>query len=347
MKTKLLLLPLIAALTFFQFSCGSTPVPVAPEPVVEPESEPVVEPEPEPEPVVEPEPEPVVIPETPIILGASYEPEYFSPDGDGENDVLSITLTAEGGEVASWSFDILQPVLANVQGQTARVFKHFEGTGAPTEVIQWDGRSDPRGRPRSAPDAARADPAAQSAEAEPSATRIDRVMSATDYPYVFTVISDRGTVSKPLNDVIHVDVLVIKQDDGRLRVQVPSIVFRTNAADFKNLPERTITNNERVIRRIAFILNKFPNYKVQVEGHANPENKPGTKARANEEKIENAKNSLSKKRADAIVDILVDNAVDKKRLFPVGKGISEPIVEFEDTENWWKNRRVEFYLDKQ
>jgi outer membrane protein OmpA-like peptidoglycan-associated protein len=249
----------------------------------------------------------------------------------------------------------LQPALANVQNQTNRVFKHFEGTGVPTEVIQWDGQSDIHERrqtPDQAPGTAQIDPATQSASPNPAAESqlpaigTTRVMSATDYPYVFTAISDRGTMSKPLTGIIHVDVLVIREDDGRLRIQIPSIVFRTNAADFNDLPERTVANNERVIRRIAFILNKFPTYKVRVEGHANPENAPGTKARAKEKQKENAPNSLSEKRAKAIVDILVEDGVAQDRLAVVGMGISEPIVAFKDTDNWWKNRRVEFYLEK-
>jgi outer membrane protein OmpA-like peptidoglycan-associated protein len=265
-----------------------------------------------------------VVPETPIVLGVSFEPEYFSPDGDGENDILSIILTVAGGEAASWSFDILQPAPANAQSH-ARVFKHFEGAGAPTEAILWDGRSDP----------------------DSATGRSTRVMSATDYPYVFTVIDAQGVVSGSMNGVICVDVLVIREDDGRLRIQIPSIVFRTNAEDFKDLPERTVTNNERVIRRIAFILNKVPAYKVRVEGHANPESVPGTKARANEEKRERASNSVSEKRAKAIVDMLIQDGVAKDRLTAVGLGISKPITEFEDRDNWWKNRRVEFYLEKE
>jgi outer membrane protein OmpA-like peptidoglycan-associated protein len=129
-------------------------------------------------------------------------------------------------------------------------------------------------------------------------------------------------------------------------VQVPSIVFRANAADFKGLPERTVANNERVINRIAASLNKFPDYKVSVEGHANPENAPGTKQRTAEEQQESKKGNVSEKRAEAIVALLIEESVAKERLTAVGLGISRPIVEFEDTDNLWRNRRVEFYLSK-
>jgi flagellar motor protein MotB len=270
--------------------------------------------------------------------GVSITPEYFSPDGDGENDELFIAI--KGGDISSWTFDILQPTIANREGQEVRVFKHFEGTGAQT--IQWDGRSDPRERrQRQNAGATPADATAQ------PAMRSTRVMSSTDYPYVFIATDKQGVKGEPVNGIISVDVLVITESDGRKRVQVPSIVFRPGAADFIGLDGRIVANNQRVIRRIASILNKFPDYKVSVEGHANPENAPGTTARANEEKLESAKGSVSEKRAQVIVDQLVTDGVDKARLTAVGIGVSKPIADFDDTDNSWQNRRVEFYLQKQ
>jgi flagellar motor protein MotB len=309
---KVFVLSLVALTVIFQFGCKSAPTPA---PVPEEKAT------------------------GPLVLSVSYTPEYFSPDGDGEDDQLSITLGVKGDtEVVSWTFDIMQPVLAVRQGQQASIFKHFEGSGAPGEVIIWDGRSDPRALP------ARRN--ADGTEGEARQPRAFRVESATDYPYIFKVTGADGIVSELSNGVIHVDILVIKEDDGRLRVQVPSIVFRANAADFKGLPERTVTNNERVISRIAASLNKFPDYKVSVEGHANPENAPGTSKRTAEEQKESQKGNVSEKRAEAIVDLLIADKVAKARLSAVGLGISKPIVEFDDTDNLWRNRRVEFYLSK-
>ena len=61
-----------------------------------------------------------------------------------------------------------------------------------------------------------------------------------------------------------------------LKIQVPSIIFRSDNADFKGkdevdngLEQSVIDNNIRVIKRIAEILNKFPDYTVRIEGHAN------------------------------------------------------------------------------
>jgi hypothetical protein len=251
-----------------------------------------------------------------LELTAFYEPQYFSPDNDGENDMLYITLGIEGGkDPASWMFDIFQPELA---GSTRRIFKHFEGKGVPNERLVWNGYSDTG----------------------------ELVQAATDYPYAFTITGTGDTVSEPLNGQIHVDVLVRRGNDGRLQIQVPSIIFRTNAADFLGLPEDTVANNDRVIRRIAAILNKFPDYKVRVEGHANPENLPDTQARSREDAFESASGSISERRAEAIVRFLSANGVNRSRLTAIGMGISKPIIQYSDRDNWWQNRRVEFYLDK-
>jgi outer membrane protein OmpA-like peptidoglycan-associated protein len=293
-------------------ACGSAPAPAPASPPVE--EAPPPPPPPPPPPAEEAPPPPPPPSDDPISLNVSFEPALFSPDGDGENDQLSILLGVSGGQAASWTFDILQP---EVSGSTA-VFKHFGGDGAPPARQNWDGRSD----------------------------RQEPVQSATDYPYVFTVTEAGRKVSEPVTGKIQVDVLVTRTRDGRLQIQVPSIVFRSNAADFENLPASTIRNNERVGRRIAAILNKFPDYKVQVEGHANPVSAPGTAARTAEEERENASGAVSEQRAQLISRMLVAAGVDGSRLSATGKGISSPVVDYNDRDNWWQNRRVEFYLEK-
>jgi outer membrane protein OmpA-like peptidoglycan-associated protein len=293
-----ILISLIVVAVFV--ACGSAP---APAPAPPPASQPVEE-----------APPPSPPSEDTISLNVSFEPVLFSPDGDGENDLLSILLGVRGGRAASWTFDILQP---EISGSTA-VFKHFGGDGAPPARQDWDGRSDQQ----------------------------ELVQSATDYPYVFTVTGEGGKVSVPVTGKIQVDVLVTRMKDGRLQIQAPSIVFRSNAADFESLPASTIRNNERVLQRIAVSLNKFPDYKIQVEGHANPVSAPGTAARTAEEEKENASGTVSEQRAQAISRMLVNAGVDGSRLSATGKGITSPLVDYNDRDNWWQNRRVEFYLQK-
>ena len=137
---------------------------------------------------------------------------------------------------------------------------------------------------------------------------------------------------------IPVDVLIIRDGD-KLKIAVPSIIFRENEADFIGLAPDIIEKNTQVLRRIAEILNKFKDYKIQVEGHAN--NVTGTQKEEETELI-----PLSQKRANAVKDFLVENGVEASRLSTIGMGGTKPIAIRSDRENWWKNRRVEFILIK-
>jgi flagellar hook assembly protein FlgD/flagellar motor protein MotB len=248
---------------------------------------------------------PVTIDVTGPVLSFSSLPEYFSPDNDGVDDELIMSLGAKDmSPIANWSLEIREPEPPNL------LFYHIEGRGTPTDQTRWDGRS----------------------------SKGELVQSATDYPFTFKAVDALGNVSS-LDGVIGVDVLVIRDGDN-LKIMVPSIVFRANEADFAGLPQSVVDNNNRVLRRIAEILNKFRDYRVQVEGHANPTSKPVPAGEAQSDL------TLSERRARATVDYLIGYGVIRGRLSAVGRGSTKPVIAFEDHDNWWKNRRVEFILIK-
>jgi len=56
---------------------------------------------------------------------------------------------------------------------------------------------------------------------------------------------------------------------------------------------------------------------------------------------------LSTKRAELVMQKLIEYGVDPRRLSTRGLGSTEPVVAFTDAENRWKNRRVEFILIKE
>lgn len=238
-------------------------------------------------------------------LGVRLSPRYFSPDNDGLEDELYINLTAESASsFTDWSFEIREPI-----GSSGNIFWKTGGSGKITERIIWDGRS----------------------------LKGELVQAATDYPFTFTVKDDVGMVSV-VRGYIPIDVMVIRDGD-KLKIAVPSIIFRKNAADFDGLETDVVDKNTQVLKRIAEILNKFKDYKVQVEGHAN--NVTGTQTEEETELI-----PLSLLRADAVRMFLINNGVDSARLSSLGMGGTRPIAERSDRENWWKNRRVEFILIK-
>ncbi|MDR2070463.1 MAG: gliding motility-associated C-terminal domain-containing protein, partial [Treponema sp.] len=270
----------------------------------------------------------VTVQTSPIIVDVSgpelafnSTPEYFSPDNDGVDDDLFMALTArDESPLADWSLEIWEVMIDSQGRETSRKsFYRIEGRGAPSERMAWDGRS----------------------------SRGELVQAATDYPFTFKAKDVLGNASS-LDGKIGVDVLVIRDGD-RLKIQVPSIIFRANAADFNGLAPEIGDNNNRILSRLAEILNKFRDYRITVEGHANPTTPPGTQARQNEENggpREIGLLPLSESRAKATVEYLVGFGVSRSRLSSIGMGGSRPVIPFEDRDNWWKNRRVEFILIK-
>jgi flagellar motor protein MotB len=258
----------------------------------------------------------------PPALKVAVSPSPFSPDGDGVDDTLTFSLgAAAAAGIADWKLEIFETSVvesskAGTTGQE-RLFASWSGKGQPPASIAWDGKS----------------------------SRKELVESATDYKYRFAATTTKGKASTA-SGTVSVDVLVIKDGD-RLKLKVPSIVFRANNADFVGLQNDVVENNARVIARIAEILNKFPGYDIKIQGHANSAAKIGklsAAAIAAEETKELL--PLSKARAEYVRVFLVQNGVDPKRLSVEGLGSSEPVVSFQDAQNRWKNRRVEFVLIK-
>ena len=278
-------------------------------------------------------------------------PDLFSPDNDGYNDELTIGLTVtDPSEISDWSFQVFEQAVTEGPSPSAaqaapasqppaaaapaaspapgaalatpplagqRAFKTWSGQGMPAATITWDGRSD----------------------------QGELVQSATDYPFVFTVRDVLGNTAT-VKGAITVDVLVIREGD-RLKIKVPSIVFRANFPDFVGLDQATLSNNARVVARIAQILNKFSSYKIEIEGFANSAAKIaglGQAAADREEQQELIPLSLG--RAELIKKLLTQQGVDPSRLSTAGLGSSDPVVDFQDAQNRWKNRRVEFILIK-
>jgi flagellar hook assembly protein FlgD len=266
---------------------------------------------------VKAETSPFVLSITPPRLTALTTPKYFSPDNDGSDDDLFINLKAEDRvPLSSWTFVVRDP-------NNGREFWKIEGKANINERIVWDGRG----------------------------SNGELVQSAMDYPFTFSAVNTLG-LSSEMSGIIPVDVLVIRVGDV-LKMQVPAIIFRSDNADFagkdvdpqRGLDQNVIDNNIRVLKRIAEILNKFKDYSVRVEGHAN--NVTGTEA----EETSTAGGNiplvpLSQARAETVRKMLVSYGVDARRLSTVGMGGRQPVARREDRDNWWKNRRVEFILEK-
>jgi outer membrane protein OmpA-like peptidoglycan-associated protein len=286
--------------TGFILSCASPPPPTPP-----PAAPVEVPPPPPPPPPAPPPPKSEPDTEGPVIE-VRFSPQYFSPDNDGENDVLEVSISVKDeSRIADWLIEIREPQPPYL------LFSEWHGTGEPPARITWDGRS----------------------------ASGELVQSASDYPFRLTV-TDVMENSSVFDGEIEVDVLVIREGD-HLKVQVPSIVFGSNSGGFDGLDAETIAANDYILRRIAQVLNKFHAYQVEIEGHANPLART-ERERQREEQQE--LQPLSELRAKAVLDYLVRLGVAGDRLSYVGMGGTKPVAAYEDRDNWWKNRRVEFIL---
>jgi outer membrane protein OmpA-like peptidoglycan-associated protein len=108
-------------------------------------------------------------------------------------------------------------------------------------------------------------------------------------------------------------------------VEIPNITFVTDSA-------RLTRDGRRVVRDAAEVLAEHPEVDVRIEGHTDS---VGTRAH---------NQRLSERRADRVLDRLVELGVDPDRLSSRGFGESDPLVvprTFADRET---NRRVEFVV---
>ena len=257
----------------------------------------------------------------PPKLDVRTAPEYFSPDNDGTDDDLFIKLGASSkAKLKNWSFVIKDP--------KGKDFWKLSGKNNVTERIIWDGLSNVQ----------------KSANG-----KAERVQSAMDYPFEFTVTDALGMTSVK-KGVIPVDVLVIR-DGNVLKMAVPSIIFESDASNFQNasakLKQDQIDKNIKTLDRIADILKKFKDYKVTIVGHANKiTDNPDEETVDNPREWGRASMPLSKERADAIKTYLEKRGVSSSALSSDGMGGTLPVVNPKDKDNNWKNRRVEFILEK-
>ena len=264
---------------------------------------------------------PFICTATPPELRVQTAPAYFSPDNDGIDDDLFIKLTGSTkAKIKNWSLVIRDP--------KGKVFWKTEGKSTITERIIWDGLSNVQ---------------------KDASGHAERVQSAMDYSYAFTV-SDNLGMKSVVEGIIPVDVLVIREGNV-LKMAVPSIIFESDAANFQAANEKLtaeqVQKNVEILGRIAEILKKFPDYQVTIQGHANR-----LSDNVDEETVDNprvwgrALGPLSKERADAIKAYLVKKGVNANSITTEGMGGTKPVVDPKDSDNNWKNRRVEFILVK-
>jgi flagellar hook assembly protein FlgD/outer membrane protein OmpA-like peptidoglycan-associated protein len=242
---------------------------------------------------------------TPPVINVTTDPKIFSPDGDGENDILTLNFTEAKDDtgIKNWNIVIINPF-------TKKEFISFSGEGTPKIPVKWDGKG----------------------------KNGALVESVLEYPVKITAEDLVGNVSTKNIAPILIDILIIKQADGRYKIRISNINFVAEKA--------VMTKDElntTILDKLAKALKKFPDYTITIEGYAN---------RYNKNLNEKLAMKLSNDRALTIADQLTKRGIAKTRIVAVGKGFENPIIELrdkmtlEELDEMAINRRVEFYLSK-
>ena len=250
-------------------------------------------------------------PEPSAKISADKE-SNFTPDGDGINDIAIFNLSTEYLEEDPlyWKVSIFD--------KKNSAIKHFEGKGKLPEHVEWDGQSD----------------------------NGETVFSLNEYFAKLSVIPSEhdqqrtGYNELTSEDKIKTGVLFeIIIPDKQWKIIVNTIHFDPDRATFERISEEQKLENKETIESITRQILEHNEVEVLVEGYAN--NVSNTERENREELI-----PLSNLRAKTIMNILVENGLDRNILSYDGNGGSNPIAKWEDRENWWKNRRVEFIVTR-
>ena len=252
-----------------------------------------------------------------LMLGVDESQlENFTPDGDGVHDTISFTpSTAYLPQPAeSWSLKIIDPA--------GNVFRTWGGKGNPEKDVVWDGKSN-EGEGVFSYNTYKAVLEIRPCEQDRMRLGLDSMTATVD-----------GAVE------IKTGVVLKKTGDNEWKIEMTTVPFDPDAATFNRL---TNEQREELYRTVDEVTEKVlsigSDVSVTVNGYAN--NVSGTEREDREELI-----PLSQKRADVMVQMLIQRGVDKTRASAVGRGGADPIASREDRENWWKNRRIEFIIRK-
>jgi len=121
------------------------------------------------------------------------------------------------------------------------------------------------------------------------------------------------------------------------------IIFGANIDNWNNIDAEIAAANNRILSQVIRLLDSDNELKIRIEGHANPVTNPAFIAARRQEQIDSLQ-PMSEARAKKIMELLIERGVNPERIEYSGIGGEQPVTAWEDTRNWWRNRRVEIVL---
>ncbi len=255
----------------------------------------------------------IVVDSTPPRVVLNISPEVFTPDGDGEDDVMFINLDLDDlTDVKNWNIKVSK---IGEKKSDLRLFKTFSGKGKGKTLIQWDGTGD---------------------------DKEDLIEAVQDYLFELSVEDEVGNKTNITREFT-TGVLVERTPEG-LRIRVSSILFAFDRATFVGDYQKPLNRIILILRRIMSNPEKYGlsrNFKIEISGHTDDVGG------------EDYNQKLSERRAKAVYDYLVKNDIDPNMLTFVGYGKSRPYkiikpgMSKEKVDEYRsRNRRVEFFIKK-
>jgi len=229
----------------------------------------------------------------------------FSPMEGSPTITLTVDAMSKVAKISSWRMEIFDP--------EDHLFKSFSERWPDNQAV-WDGKG----------------------------IKGDLVQSAEDYPVTARVSDEFGNVGE-LKTIVPVDILVEKTPEG-YRILASRIFFKPFTADFVDVRPDLAAQNVKRLDALAAKLKKFPQYHIQLVGHAVMIYWFDKTMGAAEQKY--VLIPLSEARSDAIKKALVDRGLDAAMFAVKGVGASDQLVPDSDLADRWQNRRVAFFLEK-
>jgi outer membrane protein OmpA-like peptidoglycan-associated protein len=256
----------------------------------------------------------ILLSKNPPAYKLIVSPALFTPDGDGENDNLTVSLEVTNpAPIVSWSLGIYKKMENGARGP---LFREFAGTNAVKKIFIWDGMS---------------------------GDGQDQVEAVQDYVLVLNAEDALGNKLTNVQKTVPVGVLVEKTAEG-LRIRVSSVQFDFNSARLAGDSSAVLDKVIAIIRKILSDPKKYgitENYRIEIGGHTDDVGS------------EEYNQKLSERRAQSVYDYFIEKDVDPKILTSVGYGKTRPYkIIFAGMENDKKeeyrarNRRVEFFIRK-
>jgi len=194
--------------------------------------------------------------------------------------------------------------------RTGSVFQQFGGRGIPPSSLFWDGIRD----------------------------NGETVLAAEDYPYRLSLVDTFGNRSQ-VQGVVVTDIFVTRDGD-KLYIQIANITFEPNSPILVTSADSAVgIRNSLILDRLVQLFDRYPSYRIRIEGHA--VNVTGTEREQTQELV-----PLAEGRANSVKQALVNRGMNQNRISILGVGGANPLVPHTDRENRWKNRRVEFVLER-